>query len=670
MIDIEQLHDCYVKTNSKIVLLVVDGLGGLPDPETGKSELEVANLPNLDAMARESACGLTTPVLPGVAPGSGPGHLALFGYDPLKHVIGRGALEALGSGVELALGDLAARGNFCTVDGDGYLVDRRAGRIPTEFSAPLCERLNEIELPGVQVDVFPVQDYRFVLRLRGEGLTDAVTETDPQINGVPALPVRPIEPHAQRTADLVNEFVAKAAQVLAEEERGNMVLLRGWAQLPSLPSFGEVYRLDPGAIAAYPMYRGLATVANMRIIPTGHTFSDEVDTLHEEFDNHDFFFIHYKPSDAAGEDGNFEAKVKTLEDLDPLIPRIRELNPDVFMVAGDHATPAVMASHSWHPVPFMLHSNLTRGEGIPSFDERQCNLGSIGRIPATSIMLLAMSHSGKLTKYGPNLTVATETERSRMPETIVAGNWKMNTTLVEAKALAEGVLGLAQTVSGAEMVLCPPAVSLGVVSQAVAGSQIQVGAQNMHHEDSGAYTGEIAPPMLAGLCRYVILGHSERRQYFAENDEIVNRKVLAALRHGLRPILCVGETLEQRESGNAAQVVADQVTGGLAGTESLDISGVIVAYEPLWAIGTGQAATPEVASEIMGGAILDALKGLYGDESAQVPLLYGGSVNAGNITDFAAQASIHGALVGGASLQAESFVEIARLAGEAKSTTP
>jgi 2,3-bisphosphoglycerate-independent phosphoglycerate mutase len=401
MIDLEQLHDCYISTGSKIVLLVVDGLGGLPHPDTGKSELETANTPNLDAMAQESACGLTTPVLPGVAPGSGPGHLALFGYDPLKYIIGRGALEALGIDVELRPGDVAARGNFCTVDDQGRLVDRRAGRIPTQLSAPLCERLDRIELDGVQLDVFPVQDYRFVLRLRGEGLSEKITETDPQQTGVSALPVRALEAEAEKTAGLVNQFVEQAARLLAEEERGNMVLLRGWAQLPQLPPMGQVYRLNPAGIAAYPMYRGLATVANMRIIPTGSTFGDEVETLRQNYENHDFFFIHYKPADAAGEDGNFDAKVKTLEDLDPFIPRILDLKPDVFMVAGDHSTPAIMAAHSWHPVPFMLRSNLTRGDGVPAFNERACRQGSVGRIPATNIMLLAMSHAGKLTKFGP-----------------------------------------------------------------------------------------------------------------------------------------------------------------------------------------------------------------------------------------------------------------------------
>ena len=401
MIDLEQLHDCYVTTPSKIIMLVVDGLGGLAHPDTGLSELETAHLPNLDAMAQESACGLTTPVLPGVAPGSGPGHLALFGYDPLKHIIGRGALEALGIETPLNPGDVAARGNFCLVDGDGLLVDRRAGRIPTEFSAPLCERLNRIQVHGAELNVYPVQDYRFVLRLRGEGLSERITQTDPQVVGVQPLTVEALEPQAELTAAMVNDFLAQAKQLLAEEERANMVMLRGFAQLPNLPPMGDVYRLNPAGIAAYPMYRGLATVSGMRVISTGKTFADEVETLHQNYDDHDFFFIHYKPADAAGEDGDFDAKVKRLEELDPLIPEIRKLNPDVLLVAGDHATPAIMASHSWHPVPFMLHSKLTKGEGIKSFDERACSQGSIGNIFATQVMLLAMSHAGKLTKYGP-----------------------------------------------------------------------------------------------------------------------------------------------------------------------------------------------------------------------------------------------------------------------------
>ena len=401
MIDLEQIHDSIASTPSKIVMLVADGLGGLPHPDTRKSELETADIPNLDALAQRSACGLTTPVEVGVAPGSGPGHLALFGYNPLKYVIGRGALEALGIGVELLPGDVAARGNFCTVDDDGLLTDRRAGRIATALSAPLCERLDRIEIPGVQLDVFPVQDYRFVLRLRGDGLSEQVEETDPQREGMAPRPANAIAPEAERTAQIVQQFVAEAGRILSEEQPANMVLLRGWAQLPNLPDFGGVYHLNPAAIAAYPMYRGLASVANMKIIPTGMTFGDEVDTLHANWDDHDFFFIHYKPADAAGEDGDFDGKVKCLEQLDVHLPRILELNPDVLMVAGDHATPAIMAAHSWHPVPFMLHSKLTLGEGVDGFSERACAQGSLGRIPAETIMLLALSHSGKLSKYGP-----------------------------------------------------------------------------------------------------------------------------------------------------------------------------------------------------------------------------------------------------------------------------
>jgi 2,3-bisphosphoglycerate-independent phosphoglycerate mutase len=401
MIDLDVLRDCYTSTPSKIVMLVVDGLGGLARPDTGMSELEQAKIPNLDALARMSACGLSTPVLPGVTPGSGPGHLALFGYDPLKYLIGRGALEALGIDVTLQPGDVAARGNFCTVDAQGALVDRRAGRILTELSAPLCRSLNRIEIEGVELDVYPVQDYRFVLRLRGEGLSEALSETDPQMVGVPPLPVEPLEPQAKNTADIVIKFVAQARQLLAEEESANMVLLRGFAQLPSLPPMGQVYHLDPVGIAAYPMYRGLATVAGMKVIPTGRTFADEVETLRQCFDQHDFFFIHYKPADGAGEDGDFDAKVKCLEDLDPFIPRLLELSPDVLMVAGDHSTPAIMAGHSWHPVPFLIHSRWTEGEGVSAFNEKACGQGSIGRIPATQIMLMALAHAGKLAKFGP-----------------------------------------------------------------------------------------------------------------------------------------------------------------------------------------------------------------------------------------------------------------------------
>ena len=401
MIDPDALSDYYLTTPSKIVMLLVDGLGGLPHPDTRRSELETAHTPNLDRLAGESACGLTVPVLPGVTPGSGPGHLALFGYDPLKYLIGRGALEALGIEADLREGDVSARGNFCTVDLQGLLMDRRAGRIPSEVSIPLCQDLNEIKIDGVELRVYPVEGYRFVLHLRGEDLSDLVGETDPQRAGVAALEARALAPEAEKTARIVREFVGRARGILEDEERANMVLLRGFSSLPHLPPMGDIYGLSPAAIAAYPMYRGLATIVGMKVIATGKSFSDELDTLHQHYPEHDFFYIHYKPADAAGEDGNFEAKVRALEDLDFHIPRLEELEPDVLMVAGDHSTPAIMAAHSWHPVPFSLRSPWTRGEGVESFSERSCSTGSLGTLPATQVMLMALAHSGKLAKFGP-----------------------------------------------------------------------------------------------------------------------------------------------------------------------------------------------------------------------------------------------------------------------------
>jgi 2,3-bisphosphoglycerate-independent phosphoglycerate mutase len=401
MIDFPALADIVTKTPSKIVMLVSDGLGGLAHPDTRKSELETANIPNLDKLAGVSATGLTIPVLPGIAPGSGPGHLGLFGYDPVKYLIGRGVLEALGIGIGLESGDVAARGNFCTVDGSGIITDRRAGRISTEDSAPLVERLDKIDVPGVKASVYPVKDYRFVLKLSGTGLSDQVTETDPQRVGEAPLKVQPISSEGAATAEAVNAFVAEAQKILAKQPRANMLTLRGFSTLPHLPSMNDRYLLNPAAIAAYPMYRGLASLLGMKVIPTGTTFEEEIETLREHWDEHDFFYIHYKPADAAGEDGDFDAKVRTLEKLDRHIPALLDMKPDVFIVAGDHATPAIMASHSWHPVPFLLHSKLTLGEGVECFSERALGTGSLGRFQAEHIMLQAMSHADKLTKFGP-----------------------------------------------------------------------------------------------------------------------------------------------------------------------------------------------------------------------------------------------------------------------------
>lgn len=401
MIDLPYLQDVCRSTPSKIVLLVADGLGGLQHPDTGKSELETAHIPNLDKLAQSSACGLTMPVMHGITPGSGPGHMALFGYDPVKYLMGRGVLEALGIDVELGEGDVAARGNFCTVDENGLLVDRRAGRIPTAESAPLVEMLDQIEVPGVSLSVYPVQDYRFVLVIRGEGLDDKIGETDPQVVGAAPLDPVALSEGSRKAAEVVKAFAAAAQDALGDRDRANMVLLRGFSTLPHLPGFGDSYRMNPAAVAAYPMYRGLAKLVGMRVIPTGMTFDAELDTLAEHFDEHDFFFLHYKPADAAGEDGDFDAKVARLEELDARIPRLLEMGFDTVVVAGDHSTPAIMSSHSWHPVPLMIHSPLTKGEGVDAFSERGCASGSLGRLPAENLMMLAMAHAGKLVKFGP-----------------------------------------------------------------------------------------------------------------------------------------------------------------------------------------------------------------------------------------------------------------------------
>ena len=394
MIDFPNLDQICIETPSKIIMLVVDGLGGLPHPDTGKSELETARTPNLDSLAASSACGLTTPVLPGITPGSGPGHMALFGYDPVKYLVGRGVLEALGIGLELGPNAVAARGNFCTVDGQGILIDRRAGRIKTADSAPLVELLDTIDIPGVSLEVYPVQDYRFALVMRGDGLGSSIPDTDPQVVGVPPRSAVATYLDSERTARIANSFVDAARDILGSRENANMILLRGFSTEPEWPEFGRSYSLNPAAIAAYPMYRGLARLT------TGADFDAELKTLSASYADHDYFFLHYKPADGAGEDGDFDAKVVRLEELDARIPDVLDMNADALVVAGDHSTPAIMGAHSWHPVPLMINSRLTRGQGSDGFDERHCRLGSLGSLPATNLMLLALAHAGKLAKFG------------------------------------------------------------------------------------------------------------------------------------------------------------------------------------------------------------------------------------------------------------------------------
>ncbi|MDP2919480.1 MAG: 2,3-bisphosphoglycerate-independent phosphoglycerate mutase [Dehalococcoidia bacterium] len=386
-------------TPSKIVLLVLDGLGGLPDPKTGKTELETANLPNLDRLARQGVCGLSVPVGPGITPGSAPGHTALFGYDPLTLNIGRGVLEAVGIDFPIEKEDVLVRGNFCTIDKDGNITDRRAGRISTELNAGLCPLL-ETTIQGVRVLTAPVREYRFVIAFRGTELSPEVTESDPQVTGVPPEPVKALTPEANKMARIANQFAEIAKSVLKDKHPANMVLMRGFSRRPELPGMNEIYRLKPAVIATYPMYRGLARLVGMDVLPTGSTFEDEVVTLKKHWEEYDFFFVHVKKLDAAGEDGDFARKVQAVEEVDKSIPGITNLKPDVIVVTGDHSTPALLKAHSWHPVPTLLYSRYCRFDAVTEFTESACLRGGLGIFPASQLMSLMMANALKLAKYG------------------------------------------------------------------------------------------------------------------------------------------------------------------------------------------------------------------------------------------------------------------------------
>jgi len=391
----------FKSTPAKIVMLVVDGLGGLPNPSTGKSELETAKMPNIDKIASNSSCGLTIPVKQGITPGSGPGHLSLFGYDPIEYPIGRGVLEGLGIGLNLAPDDIAVRGNFCTIDNNQNIVDRRASRISSAHSKPLCDLLNQITIPNVEIEIVHVKEHRFVLLLRGQGLSHNITSNDPEEIGVPSLKIDSIDANSAKTASIVEMFIKKANQILEGQNQANGVLLRGFSKLPNLPSMASLYNVRAASIAAYPMYRGLTQLLGMDIKPTGSTFEDEIITLKKHYSEYDFFYIHYKPADAAGEDGDFNKKVRALEHLDGVLPQILELNPDVFVIAGDHSTPSIMGSHSWHPVPVLIKSSLTIKQGVTGFDEKRCLNGSLGTFNAVDLMSLILAHAGKISKFGP-----------------------------------------------------------------------------------------------------------------------------------------------------------------------------------------------------------------------------------------------------------------------------
>ncbi len=404
MTDLDLMKNLTQGGETKIVLLVMDGLGGLPRETGGPTELEAASTPNLDRLAREGAVGLMNPVGIGISPGSGPGHLGLFGYDPLKSLIGRGVLEAVGIGLELSENDVAARGNFCTVDQNGVITDRRAGRISTEECARMVSLIEDITLPGVEVIVKPVRDYRFALILRSPGLSQNLNETDPQKTGLKPLRVQVQDgsAEAKRTADLVNQWVEKVRERIKDQKPANMVTLRGWSREPGLPTFESVFKLKAAALAVYPMYKGLASLVGMTLIEQLANIDDQVDALKREWDSFDFFFVHYKYTDSRGEDGDFDAKVAEIEKVDQVIPRILELKPDVLVVTGDHSTPAVLKSHSWHPVPVLLWApGLTRrNPDVTEFGESHCLRGALGQFKGVDLMKLITAHALRQAKYG------------------------------------------------------------------------------------------------------------------------------------------------------------------------------------------------------------------------------------------------------------------------------
>lgn len=400
MADFELMKELAVPTDSKIVMLVVDGLGGLPGPDGG-SELEVARIPNLDRLARESLTGLIQHVGPGITPGSGPGHLALFGYDPVKYLIGRGTLEAVGIDFDLKDGDLAARGNFCTVDSEGVLTDRRAGRPSQEVNEELCRLLSTVKVPGVEVLVRPVREHRFVVVFRGAGLEEGLNDTDPQREGLKPYPVEAQRPEARRSAEVANAFIEGARQAMSGRSFANMVMLRGFSRRPEMPRFPEVYNLRAAAIAVYPMYRGLTSLVGMDVLPAPKDYAGEIAQLRDRYRDYEFFYVHYKKADSAGEDGNFAAKVAALEEFDSYIPEVLDaLDPDVLIVTGDHATPAILKAHSWHPVPVALKSRGIRGDEVTEFSERAFRNGDLGRFPADQLMPIAMANALKLQKFG------------------------------------------------------------------------------------------------------------------------------------------------------------------------------------------------------------------------------------------------------------------------------
>jgi 2,3-bisphosphoglycerate-independent phosphoglycerate mutase len=399
------IHDLLRPAGTKIVMLLLDGLGGIRNSRFKATALEAANTPNLDRLAAEGACGRSLPISIGVTPGSGPAHFALFGYDPLspQNDVGRGAVEVTGVDFDLKKTDVAIRGNFATMNSKGIITDRRAGRIPHEEGVRICKKLNEniSEIDGVEIIVMPVREYRFGVVLRGKGLNPDIEETDPQLTGKKPYPPRPRCDEAKYTAEIITKFILLSNEILSDEEKANTVLMRGISKKPDIEPFQDRYNLNPVAIAAYPLYRGVAKLCGMKLVDTGFSPAEEFETLRSIYnDGYNFFFIHIKKTDTYGEDGNIEKKKGVIEDVDSNLPALLDLKPDVLIVTGDHSTPCALKGHSWHPVPFLIHSNICGRDAAKGFSEEECDRGSLGIFPAVSIMELALANAGMLKKYG------------------------------------------------------------------------------------------------------------------------------------------------------------------------------------------------------------------------------------------------------------------------------
>ena len=393
------------KAQTKIVLLVMDGLGGLAREPGGKTELETARTPNLDALAASSECGLHTPIGIGIPPGSAPGHLSLFGYDPLLYPIGRGVVAALGIGFPIAPGDVAIRVNLCSLDASGKISDRRAGRIPTEKCAALCKLLEKVRIPGVELFIRPVKDYRAAAIFRGAGLSDHVADTDPQQSGVPPLAPHPTSPAGTKMAEIAAQFVAQAREILKNEKSDqgvptNGLLLRGFAELPTIPGIEERFGLKGAALAVYPDYKGVSRLVGMDVIEGLEDLRGQMIALADNWSKYDYFFVHHKYTDSRGEDGDFDAKVAEIEKVDAVVPSIMALRPDVLTVTGDHSTPAVLKAHSAHPVPFLMHAAQARAGGAREFGETACASGVWPLVHGTDLIKLQLAYAGRMMKYG------------------------------------------------------------------------------------------------------------------------------------------------------------------------------------------------------------------------------------------------------------------------------